>query len=236
MLTQLFFKLNKFKFKCKVKLFAMMNNIGKAKNSPQREFCLLGDNYLCLNSTHEETILKILGNGGCKKAFQLSEERALLLPNMDINGISAMQSRWPRIVEEEIQMSKFLQKIGLLAKDIAKLVHYQLLLGGDSFNLAIVRNYDGDKIRYFGFDYTSKSGKILIPVVQEKTSSQINKNQETQLLARINTAFSNAIRQVLFQEYQAEVDLPQEAYNIIDELKDTYSREILQEVYALQTA
>ncbi len=258
----------------------------------------------------KESVQKILGNGGCKKAIQLSKGKALLIPNMDCDDMGAIQSRWPRIVEEEIQMSIFLQSIGLLglqlqkvkvfsekdsehcilayvtdsfdklkekniyiidakneesstwkdnrklfrniedaknpknwrpiiellAKDIAKLVHYQLPLGGDSFNVAIVGSHDDYKIRYFGFDYTSKVHKISIPVVEEKKSSQVDKSQEKQLLARINRVFSNAIEQVLFQEYQEKHFLPKEAYDIIDKLKDTYSKVILKEVYAFQGA
>ncbi len=274
------------------------------------------------NTRKQEPMERLLGNGGCKSAIQLSEGKALLIPTKDTVA-------WPRIVEEEVQMSKFLQQIGLLGvqlqkvkvfpekdsehcipayvtdsfdhlkekniyiidiknsksstwvgdnklfnsiadaehpenwkpfidlliKDIAKLVHYQLPVRGDSFNVAIVGGQDGYKIRYFGFDYTKLFEKTLIPIVKERKSSQVDQGNQKQLLTKINRALSNAIKgtekqfltnikqalknaieQVLFPEYQERWVLPREAYGIIDRLNDTYAREILKEVYVLQEA
>lgn len=68
----------------------------------------------------EMVALKILGQGGCKRALLLDNGKAILVPNMDVDPWDTIQSRWPRIVDEEIQMSQFLQKVGLLGPQLQK--------------------------------------------------------------------------------------------------------------------
>lgn len=63
----------------------------------------------------EDKLLQCLGSGGCKKAYQLESEKALLLPNMDSDPIDHVASRWERIVDEEVAVSKLLSRIGILS-------------------------------------------------------------------------------------------------------------------------
>ncbi len=67
----------------------------------------------------QEVLLRILGRGGRKKAIQLEEGRALMLPNMDLDSdlasVSKTAQTWPRAVHEEVKMSQFLTTIGLLS-------------------------------------------------------------------------------------------------------------------------
>lgn len=58
---------------------------------------------------HQETLLKILGRGGSKTAFQIAKGRALLLPNVYISNV------WERMVAEEVKMSQILTRLGLLS-------------------------------------------------------------------------------------------------------------------------
>lgn len=63
----------------------------------------------------QENLLEILGQGGCKKAIKISGDRALILPNMDVDSVSDVSQRWERVVLEEVAMSKALTSIGLLS-------------------------------------------------------------------------------------------------------------------------
>lgn len=238
---------------------------------------------------NEEKITRILGQGGCKRAYQLSNGRALILPNMSVDGLTEIQSRWSRIVEEEVWMSKLLQENGLLgmqmqkvnvyaeedaehsipayiaesfealaerhiyvidvknsssstwkgklfdsldeannpenwrpvlehlATDISKLIHCQFPLGGDSFNIAVVKELSGYKIRYFGFDFTEKSG----PLPTKKIRG------EEDFSSKVERAFSIAIEHVLFNEYGASCFLPSEAYTLLASLKRNLLHEFL---------
>lgn len=68
----------------------------------------------------KEFVVKSLGRGGCKKAVQLADGRALLIPNMDSNVAEGVNTYWPHVVSEEVQMSKYLQEIGLLGLKLEK--------------------------------------------------------------------------------------------------------------------
>ena len=67
---------------------------------------------------HPEKLLEILGQGGSKKAIKLSNNRALILPNMDVDSVSDVSKRWERVVLEEVAMSKALNSIGLLSPSL----------------------------------------------------------------------------------------------------------------------
>ncbi len=66
---------------------------------------------------HQESLLGELGKGGCKKAIQLANGRALMLPNLEdkYTYLSTIAERWDRIVIEEVKMSEILHRIGLLS-------------------------------------------------------------------------------------------------------------------------
>jgi len=66
-------------------------------------------------SLHPERLLRFLGGGGSKKAIGLQGDRALLLPNMDVSDLNDVIDRWKRIVDEEVYMSEYLTKVGLLS-------------------------------------------------------------------------------------------------------------------------
>lgn len=74
---------------------------------------------------YPKTLLNILGNGGSKRAFQLEGNRALILPNMDIDRLEDIAKRWERIVLEEVKMSEILTRIGLLSPSSVQ-VHISL--------------------------------------------------------------------------------------------------------------
>lgn len=63
----------------------------------------------------KEAILGYLGEGGSKKAFMISKDRALILPNMDVDSTKCIAERWERMVLEEVKMSKILNRLGLLS-------------------------------------------------------------------------------------------------------------------------
>lgn len=64
---------------------------------------------------HQETLLRVLGRGGSKKAIQLARGRALIVPNMDADPLLEIANRWERMVLEEVAMSNILKRIGLLS-------------------------------------------------------------------------------------------------------------------------
>ena len=71
----------------------------------------------------EDTLEKILGLGGSKKAWQLQSGKALLLPNMSMDPQGEMAKRnWEKIVEMEVGVSEFLQKHKMLSPN-SKWVH-----------------------------------------------------------------------------------------------------------------
>jgi hypothetical protein len=73
----------------------------------------------------QEKILCILGEGGSKKAIQISGNRALMLPNMNVDPTKDIAERWERMVCEEVKMSEILSRIGLLSP-LAKQVSISL--------------------------------------------------------------------------------------------------------------
>lgn len=118
-------------------------------------------------------------------------------------------------------------------QDIAKLVHYQLPLWGDSFNLAIVGKPGGYKIRYFGFDYSSKDSTTSVPVPNKKDLTKL-KSEEQDLLARIRGVFYIVMDLVLCKEYDRLHSLPKEASDIPIKIACAYSNDVLEKFYALQ--
>jgi hypothetical protein len=64
---------------------------------------------------HAETLLRVLGKGGSKKAFEVGRGRALILPNMDADSAAVVARRWERIVLEEVELSKIFNRLGLLS-------------------------------------------------------------------------------------------------------------------------
>lgn len=87
----------------------------------QKEMDQIGSSILCVidhTGMHQETLLKVLGGGGSKKAIQLAKGRALLLPNMDEDSIAEIALRWERMVSEEVAMSRILNRIGLLSPSL----------------------------------------------------------------------------------------------------------------------
>lgn len=63
---------------------------------------------------NEEISLSLIANGGLKKVYEFGSGRVLFLPNMDADMLPAIV--WPRVVKEEVQMSKTLKGIGLLSQ------------------------------------------------------------------------------------------------------------------------
>ena len=202
--------------------------------------------YMKVNDSEftKESLLKVLGRGGSKKAYELDKGRCLMIPNMDVDPIGAIAERWPRMVYEEVKMSELLTRLGLLSpshrrvslflsenpheeripayfsktfahfetegvfiidmknqesstwkkdthflfaseearlnienwlavidpflNDLANVALYQIPNGSDSCNVAIVKepSQSGDilyKLRYFGFDFSTKRGRTEIP-------------------------------------------------------------------------
>lgn len=68
-----------------------------------------------LGVTREETLLRVLGRGGSKKAVEIEGGRALILPNTDVDDFIGIMYRWKRMVDEEVAMSDLLIRLGLLS-------------------------------------------------------------------------------------------------------------------------
>lgn len=66
------------------------------------------------------TLLQELGCGGCKKAIEIINQIALILPNMDANDPPMMMKHWNRIVDEEVKLSQILTEVGLLSPGYQK--------------------------------------------------------------------------------------------------------------------
>ncbi|GAB4230291.1 MAG: hypothetical protein Tsb0021_08360 [Chlamydiales bacterium] len=75
---------------------------------------------LNIGPNEEELIVyRELGKGGSKIALEVSGNRALLLPNIK-SKIDSHINRWPEMVDEEVYMSKYLEKNGLLCSKLEK--------------------------------------------------------------------------------------------------------------------
>ncbi|MBS0604169.1 MAG: hypothetical protein JSS60_03915 [Verrucomicrobia bacterium] len=61
------------------------------------------------------TLQKILGDGGQKKAWEVSEKSALLLPNYDTDSHEIAQEYWESTVSQEVRVSQFLSKHDMLS-------------------------------------------------------------------------------------------------------------------------
>jgi hypothetical protein len=251
----------------------------------------------------EKPVLKILGAGGSKKALELSNGKALLIPNMDTDSINSIYSRWERIVKEEVKVSQFIQKIGLLGtrlqevkafsspdteeyapayttdtfeslkarniyvidrknmnsstwagnctlfssiedtkdaenwkplvqkliQDCAKVAYYHLPSGGDSFNVAVVRDLEGYKIRYFGFDYSDKDEELHIP-----TENFLTYQSTSTLLDKTSRAFETALDLILFQEGRAHQNRSMPTRETINNMKQAFQADMLREIQTLQ--
>lgn len=66
------------------------------------------------DGSHREKLQLLLGDGGSKKAIKIANGRALLLPNLDVDSLDSVISRWRRMVQEETTMGQVLARIGLL--------------------------------------------------------------------------------------------------------------------------
>ncbi|MFW9879174.1 MAG: hypothetical protein ACFFG0_39345 [Candidatus Thorarchaeota archaeon] len=64
---------------------------------------------------YQEILLRIIGCGGSKKAIELCNGRALMLPSMYVDPMYNIVMRWKRMVREEVIMSQLLTKIGILS-------------------------------------------------------------------------------------------------------------------------
>lgn len=85
---------------------------------------------------HQETLSKVLGCGGSKKAIQISEGRVLILPNMDADSVNVVAERWERMVLEETKMSEILSKRGLLSSSPK-----QVFVANDEFSEHVIPAY-----------------------------------------------------------------------------------------------
>src|SRR5436853_473500 len=54
----------------------------------------------------QEELLKILGRGGSKTAFELKDGRALLLPYMKGDSLEVVRCNWERMAIQEVKMSQ----------------------------------------------------------------------------------------------------------------------------------
>jgi hypothetical protein len=87
--------------------FNRLKNTIKQKNAPLR--------LLSNKKERSVTLMKLLGKGGSKKAFEIAQGRALILPNMDTDSMISVIKNWTRIVDEEVKMSQLLKSVGLLS-------------------------------------------------------------------------------------------------------------------------
>ena len=255
---------------------------------------------------HQETLLRILGEGGSKKAIQISEGRALILPNMDVDPIEGVAKRWNRMVLEEVRMSKILHELGLLSPlskqvgvtftessehvipayisetfeslnrkgwyiidtkiiknstwkhgknflfqskeerlneknwdlvfdsvltDIAKICFYDIPVGGDSLNIAIVKKPSDStvcqhEVRYFGFDFSSKSNPLIIPDIENRPSSSPKSKIED-----IKWLLDRIIDNIFFFEFGQGYDFGPETANLIklkDQLVQRYIKDVVE--------
>jgi len=69
-----------------------------------------------LNFNDDSEYPTIIGTGGTKTIYQVSDSICIALPNLTDGP--ALRHAWPRIVSEEIQISKTFDRLGLLHPDI----------------------------------------------------------------------------------------------------------------------
>ncbi len=84
--------------------------------------------------------LKILGSGGSKKVIEISGNQALILPNMDVDPTYRVKDRWPRMIDEEVLISKLLHSINLLGvqlKRVKVFIESNSITGSQFFSLKI---------------------------------------------------------------------------------------------------
>lgn len=94
---------------------------------------------------------------------------------IDTKNTTYFDKKFFKTQEEIENPDNWLPLMSAMKKDIAKIIHYQLPTGGDSFNFAYVLRQESDlraqreleaqsfEMRYYGFDYTLKSQEMKIP-------------------------------------------------------------------------
>lgn len=61
------------------------------------------------------TLQNIVGSGGQKKAWQVTDRNVLMLPNYDGESVSCIANSWEKTVTEELMVSRFLTQQNLLS-------------------------------------------------------------------------------------------------------------------------
>ncbi len=278
----------------------LKDKIKLIKNEEKTSVYMVNAGGIC-----EEKLLNVLGEGGCKRAIKLEGDRALIVPNMDVE-VKFLAKNWEEIVDEEIAMSKQLTEIGLLSPlsekarislsadsdeetipaylsetfeglgktkgwfiidvknsssstwkrkehflfnseedrlkkenwdlissslldDVAKICIYDLPTLLDSLNIAIVKKSSGSEIsqyeiRYFGFDFSSKSTPLSIPTIQERLSKAPNMGKAKEVLNEI-------LSWVFFYEfgrgYNRNDDEGKKLQDLKNVLVEKYSKEVI---------
>ncbi|MCB1111062.1 MAG: hypothetical protein H7A37_07265 [Chlamydiales bacterium] len=121
--------------------------------------------------------------------------------------------------------------IDTLMEDISKLIYYGLPFWGDSFNLAVVEDQNGYKIRYFGFDYSA------VVDIDNTLELEAYRGHEERLVNCFKNTILMSLEKVLFNELDIEFGgLPSDAYGLIEDIMTEYSEDFLQIFFALENS
>lgn len=92
------------------------------------------------NGFQRENLGPIIGRGGSKKAIQLERGRVLLVPNDDVE--SYCEERWQRIVDEEVEVSAVMKRIGLLTTEPKKVTLHLSRKNQDAMPAFVCASFD----------------------------------------------------------------------------------------------
>ncbi len=159
----------------------------------------------------------------------LKEKGIFVCDKKEAQRNNAWQSQLFSSKQEREKIENWDEILSDLVTDVAKLVFFNLPTSGDSLNAAVIAHGDYHHIRYFGFDYTSKSGLIEIPEPLKINNLQIKQDAKD----KAQKAFEAIIECTFFSEYQNSLCVPSEGLKLINQLWKAYENKIYKEILIL---
>lgn len=133
--------------------------------------------------------------------------------------------------KDMLNMDLWRPLMGEMIQDLAKLVFYQIPQSFDSFNLAVVRDHTGYRIRYYGFDFSWNKAPpvVILPIPENFTRLRGPEKEVMKLISRLLIDTAEAVS----LEHSIKTHNDQ-----WDQLKEfflkTFAEEVFQAALALQ--
>ncbi len=124
---------------------------------------------------------------------------------------------------------------GSLLTDIAKIWLHRIPVGGDSLNIAVVKTPPDSavcqyEVRYFGFDFSSKSGYLEIPDVENRPLTSPDRDEVIRLVDTIDTILVNIFSCEFGKRYEYRKEGSASLRDLKNRLVERYSKALVAQI------